>query len=72
MLKRAIELVEGEGRLLSMQRLLMGMAYFPASYALLTIRTTECLAVYLSAFVANSGINKYLDKKYSVGTKKKP
>lgn len=62
-MKRWIELLEGENNRLSMYRLMQFLAYPPASYVLISIHTTEALAVYLGAFVVNTIGNKYIDTK---------
>ena len=63
MKKRWIEFFLGEGSQLSMHRLLMFLAFFPATGVLIYIKTTEALSMYLGAFVLNGVANKFLDVK---------
>lgn len=55
--KRCIEFWEGDDGRLSMTRLTMLMAFFPATYVLVinatSLNITEILAVYLGAFVVS-------------------
>lgn len=53
MQRRWIELFEGNGRRLSMSRLLVFLAFWPASYAFMKNPSVEMAAVYLGAFVLN-------------------
>lgn len=62
-MKRWMEFLEGENQRLSVMRLLMLLSFFPASAVLLYIKTTEALGVYLTAYVANSIGNKFMDVK---------
>ena len=63
MKNRWLEFFTGEGDTLSMARLLSFMAFFPASYVLLKVQTTEALGVFITAFVLNAVGNKFLDVK---------
>jgi hypothetical protein len=49
--KRWIEFFAGEGNQLSMMRLMVFSSFFPASYVVCYLRSTESLAVYLGAYV---------------------
>lgn len=59
---RAVEFFEGLGNRLSMMRLMLFISFFPASYVLLKNGTTEALGVYLGAYAALSGNNKWAER----------
>ena len=52
-MKRWIEFVEGNGRRLSMSRLLVFLAFWPACWALLNNPSESMMGIFLGAFVAN-------------------
>lgn len=58
---RWIEVFEGENNRLSMMRLMVFLSFFPASAVMLSIRNTESLAVYLSAYVGGIVGSKTVD-----------
>lgn len=50
-MKRAVEFLEGAGNRLSMTRLLMFLAFWPATYVVVREPNSETLGWYLGAFV---------------------
>lgn len=50
---RWVELFEGNGRRLSMSRLLVFMAFWPSAWAMLKNPTETMVGLFLGAFVAN-------------------
>ena len=53
-MKRIAEFWEGEGNRFSMMRLMVFASFFPASYVVCYLRSTEALAVYLGAYVGGA------------------
>lgn len=61
--KRYIEFFQGENNQLSMMRLMVFCSFFPASYVVCYLRSTEALAVYLGAYVGGAIGGKVADVK---------
>jgi hypothetical protein len=70
--KFVTQFFQGEEGTSSMPRLLAFMAFFPATYALICIRTSEALGVYLTAYVAQYGAGRYFSTKGKLGHVVKP
>lgn len=60
---RLPEFFEGMGNRLSMVRLMLFMSFFPASWVVLKNGSTEALGVYLGAYAALLGNNKWAERK---------
>lgn len=58
---RTLEFFEGIDHKLSMTSLLKFAAFFPASVITYTIHTETALAVFLTAYVVDSGVSKIAD-----------
>lgn len=52
-MKRAVEFFEGNGRRLSMSRLLVFLAFWPSCYVLLRNPTESMMGLFLGAFIVN-------------------
>lgn len=58
---RAMEFFEGEGKALSMARLLVFLAFWPAAYVVVIKPGADTLTIFLTAFVAQYGLSKFGD-----------
>ena len=63
MFGRLPEFFEAEDGRLSMSRLLSFMSFFPASSVLAYSHSDTALGLFLTAYVANYGVSKWMDRK---------
>jgi len=59
--RRAMQFFEGEGSTLSMARLLVFLAFWPAAYVVIIKPGSDTLTIFLTAFVAQYGLSKFGD-----------
>ena len=63
MSKELRQFFEAEGGSLSMSRLLVFLAFFPATYVLIVKPGADTLGTFLGAFVTQYGLSKFGDAK---------